>query len=284
MERDYDRIEQAITYLEANFRNQPDLARVASQVGLSEYHFQRLFTRWAGISPKRFLQFLTADYAASLLRTSDSVLSATYAAGLSGPARLHDLILNVNAVTPGELKSGGAGVLIRYGRHDSPFGECILAVTDRGICGLTFVHDGGADAQVDELEQRWPAAELVEDPRATGKIAESIFAGRNGVKPGPLALLLKGTNFQIKVWEALLRIPPGAAVSYEGIARYLGSPSASRAVGAAVGANPIAYLIPCHRVLRKSGALGEYHWGTARKKAILGWEAARGEAVASQTG
>lgn len=274
MQRDYDRIEQAIHYLEANYRAQPDLAQVAAQAGLSEYHFQRLFTRWAGISPKRFLQFLTADYAATLLRSSSSVLSATYAAGLSGPGRLHDLILSVNAVTPGELKSGGAGVLIRYGRHDTPFGESVLAVTERGICGLSFVHEGGAEAQIEELERRWPAAELVEDPRATSAVAASIFGGRNGEKPRPLAVLLKGTNFQIKVWEALLRVPPGAAVSYEDIARYVCTPSATRAVGAAVAANPIAYLIPCHRVLRKSGALGGYHWGTMRKKAMLAWEGA----------
>ena len=273
MSRDYQRIEHAIRYLETNFRQQPELAEVASEVGLSEYHFQRLFTRWAGISPKRFLQFVTADYAESLLRSSSSVLSATYAAGLSGPARLHDLMITVNAVTPGELKEGGANLLIRYGQHESPFGNCLVAVTDRGVCGLGFEHEGGISQQMERLEARWPNAELVEDSRATQPVINAIFAPPTGT-PRPLALLLKGTNFQLNVWSALLRVPPGSAVCYEDIARYLGLPTAQRAVGAAVGQNPIAYLIPCHRVLRKSGAFGEYHWGAARKKAMLAWEGA----------
>jgi AraC family transcriptional regulator of adaptative response/methylated-DNA-[protein]-cysteine methyltransferase len=267
---DYEIIESAIRYLEQNFRQQPELAEVAAFVGLSEAHFQRLFRRWAGISPKRFLQFLTAEHARELLRESRSVLDVSYAVGLSGGSRLHDLMLNVVAATPGEIKNGGQGLEIAYGFHGSPFGESLIAVTPRGLCSLAFVQNDNRDDVVAELRARWPQAHLIESDPQTRPAARTVF----GDSGGELTLFVKGTNFQIRVWEALLRVPPGRAVTYEDIAVNLGQPTAVRAVGAAVGQNPIAYLIPCHRVLRKSGVFGEYHWGSARKKALLAWESA----------
>lgn len=272
MEIDYLRIEKAIRYLDENFRSQPELAEVAGAVGLSEYHFQRLFRRWAGVTPKRFVQFLTADYARELLRSSATVLDAAYSSGLSGTGRLHDLIVSVDGFTPGEVRSRGSGLIIRYGFHDSPFGELILARTERGVCALAFLGDGGRDSAVEDLVDRWPGAQLVEDSAGTRSLAQRIFAPVNG---SPLPIHLQGTNFQIKVWEALLRIPEGGVTCYEQLAEAVGSPTAVRAVGTAVGRNPIAYLIPCHRVIRKTGAFGEYHWGAARKRAMFGWEAAR---------
>jgi AraC family transcriptional regulator of adaptative response/methylated-DNA-[protein]-cysteine methyltransferase len=272
---DYARIEKAILYLEKNFRRQPGLGEVARTAGLSEYHFHRLFTRWAGISPKRFLQFLTAEYARRLLRESPNVLDAAYEAGLSGPGRLHDLIVNIYAVTPGELKEEGAGLTIRYGVHSSPFGECIVALTERGICGLSFLSAGRADEALRDLRNRWVRATLRESPRATKAIADRIFDPLQWRNISPLAVFVQGTNFQVKVWEALVRIPPGSARTYENIAIGVGSPRAVRAVGSAVARNPVGFLIPCHRVIRKTGAFGDYHWGAARKKAILAWEAAR---------
>jgi AraC family transcriptional regulator of adaptative response/methylated-DNA-[protein]-cysteine methyltransferase len=271
---DYTRIENAILYIEGNFRGQPDLKEVARNAGLSEYHFHRLFTRWAGISPKRFLQFLTAEYARGLLRESRSVLDAAYEAGLSGPGRLHDLIVNVYAVTPGELKEEGEGLTIRYGVHPSPFGDCLLAITDKGICALAFLPGRGEGEAVEELRARWGKANLVLNPGATKAVAERIFVpARRGSTP-PLNVIVKGTNFQVKVWEALVRTPPGCAASYEEIAARIGAPAAVRAVGSAIARNPVAFLVPCHRVIRKTGAFGEYRWGPARKKAILAWEAA----------
>ena len=273
MKSDYQIVEQAIKYLETNFREQPELSDVARHVGLSEAHFQRLFRRWAGISPKRFLQYLTAQHARELLTNSRSVLDVSYAVGLSGGGRLHDLMLNVVAATPGEVKSGGAGMDIKYGFHESPFGEAMIATTDRGLCALAFVQHDDREHLLDELHARWPAAEISESKIATQKYARMIF----GDSAGDITLFVKGTNFQIRVWEALLRVPSGRAVTYEDIAFSIGQPTAVRAVGAAVGQNPIAYLIPCHRVLRKSGVFGEYHWGSTRKKALLVYESARSE-------
>jgi AraC family transcriptional regulator of adaptative response/methylated-DNA-[protein]-cysteine methyltransferase len=273
---DYTVIESAIRYLEQNFREQPELADVARHVGLSEAHFQRLFRRWAGISPKRFLQFLTAEHARALLSDSRSVLDVSYAVGLSGGGRLHDLMLNVVAATPGEVKNGGLGMQIFYGFHPSPFGESLIAVTQRGLCSLAFVQDDNREHLLDELQSRWPQAELVESPAQTRSVARAVF----GDASGEVTLFLKGTNFQIRVWEALLRVPAGRAVTYEDVAHSIGQPTAVRAVGAAVGQNPIAFLIPCHRVLRKSGVFGEYHWGSTRKKALLAWESAFAEASA----
>lgn len=271
---DYSRIEKAILYLGENFRRQPDLRDVARETGLSEYHFQRLFTRWAGISPKRFLQVLTAEYARSLLREAPSLLDAAFEAGLSGPGRLHDLTINVYAATPKELKEEGEGVTIRYGVHPSPFGDCLVAVTDRGVCGLSFPSpDFKADA-VEELGRRWRRASLKENPKATKDLAERIFDPARWRNASPLSAIVRGTNFQVRVWDALVRIPPGHAVSYEDVAVHLGAPGAVRAVGSAVARNPVAFLIPCHRVIRKTGDFGNYGGGAPRKKAMLAWEAA----------
>ncbi len=270
---DYERIERAILYLEKNFRRQPSLAELARNAGLSVYHFHRLFSRWAGISPKRFLQFLTADYARRLLSEPRNVLEAAYEAGLSGPGRLHDLIVNIYAVTPGELRKG-EGLTIRYGEHQSPFGRCFLAVTDKGVCALSFLAGRSAGEEVDRLRKRWAKARIIEDRKATRPVAERIFGLSGCGGTARLPVLVKGTNFQVRVWEAVVRIPPGHAASYGEIAARIGEPRATRAVGSAIGRNPAGFLIPCHRVLRKTGAFGDYRWGSARKKAILAWEAA----------
>jgi AraC family transcriptional regulator of adaptative response/methylated-DNA-[protein]-cysteine methyltransferase len=271
---DYTRVERAILYLEENFRRQPSLTEIARKVNLSEYHFHRLFTRWAGISPKRFLQFLTAEHARRLLRESADVLDAAYEAGLSGAGRLHDLIVNVYAVTPGELKGEGAGLTIRFGVHPSPFGDCFVAVTDRGICAVSFLFPERGREEWKELEKRWSRATFRESQAGTRDVVNRIFDPSRWKNGSPLSVIVRGTNFQVKVWEALLRIPPGFAVSYEDVAVFLGAPEASRAVGSAVARNPVAFLIPCHRVIRKTGDFGDYHFGAPRKKAILAWEGA----------
>ena len=272
MPDDYSRIEKAIHYLDERFPEQPDLSEVAKSVNLSPFHFQRLFRRWAGLSPKRFLQFLMLDYAKHALEESGNVLDAAYAAGLSSPSRLHDLFVSVEAVTPGEFKKRGAGLRISYGFHPSPFGECLLAVTDRGICAMYFV-TSSREAVLNEVRHRWPGAGFVEDAKATRQYLDRIFPGNN--RPGKLPIDLRGTNFQIKVWQALLEIPVGAVAPYEDLAARVGNPKATRAVGTAVGQNPIAFIIPCHRVIRKVGAIGNYHGGVNRKRAMLAWEAAR---------
>jgi AraC family transcriptional regulator of adaptative response/methylated-DNA-[protein]-cysteine methyltransferase len=280
---DYRRIEKAIQFLAENYHQQPSLDEVARNVNLSEYHFQRLFRRWAGISPKRFVQFLTLEYAKQALEESRSVLEATYGAGLSSPSRLHDLFVNVESMTPGEFKMQGAGLKINYGFHPSPFGECLLTVTKRGICGLGFVNEGNRTQAIEDFKRRWPAAEFQEDPTRTRTFIERIFGPRKSNGTRPVQLLLMGTQFQIKVWEALLRIPPGSVACYSDLARQLGKPLASRAVGSAVGRNPISFLIPCHRAIRKMGITGDYHWGATRKKAILAWEAARNSGESEKT-
>ena len=273
---DYLRVEQAILFLEKNFRSQPDLKEIAGSVGLSEYHFQRLFTRWAGISPKRFLQFLAVNYAKQLLGEAKSVLDVTYETGLSSPGRLHDLFVTHEAVTPGEFKQNGAGLSIAYGLHPTPFGECLLAVTERGICGLSFAPDQNRDKALVSLKSHWPQAQFYADAARTRPLAEQIFSiDTQQYGEPPLNLYLKGTNFQIKVWQALLKIPPGMVVSYNDVAVRIGQPGAGRAIGRATAQNPIGFLIPCHRVIRKVGQFGDYRWGSARKKAILGWEASR---------
>ncbi|MGH7972009.1 MAG: methylated-DNA--[protein]-cysteine S-methyltransferase, partial [Limisphaerales bacterium] len=272
MPDDYSRIEKAIHYLDERFPEQPDLSEVAKSVNLSPFHFQRLFRRWAGISPKRFLQFLMLDYAKNALEESGNVLDATYAAGLSSPSRLHDLFVSAEAVTPGEFKKRGAGLRISYGFHPSPFGECLLAVTDRGICAMYFV-TSNREAVFEEVRRRWPEASFVEDTEATGQYLARIFPQNSA--PGKLPIDLHGTNFQIKVWQALLEIPVGTVVPYEDLAARVGNPKATRAVGTAVGQNPVAFIIPCHRVIRKVGAVGNYHGGVSRKRAMLAWEAAR---------
>ena len=270
---DYLRIEQAITYLENHYKDQPSLEDVAANIGLSEYHFQRLFTRWAGVSPKRFLQFLTKEGAKELLGRSENLLDTTHQVGLSSLGRLHDLFVTTEAVTPGEYKSRGEGVTIHYGIHLTPFGKCLIGLTERGICHLGFVQTSEGDA-IDNLMADWKEARMVEDYRSTASLVGPIFDLRYNTRIKPLTLHLRGTNFQLKVWEALLTIPAGTVTTYEGIASRIGKPAATRAVGTAVGHNPIAVLIPCHRVIRKVGEFGNYRYGKLRKKALLAYESA----------
>jgi AraC family transcriptional regulator of adaptative response/methylated-DNA-[protein]-cysteine methyltransferase len=266
---DYARIEKAIRYLDANRAEQPELADVAKYVGLSPAHFQRMFTRWAGISPKRFLQHRTAQVVKRLLRENRRVLDASYEAGLSGSSRLHDLIVNAEAVSPGEYQKAGEGLTVKYGFHPSPFGECLIAVTPRGICHLAFVNPVSRHDALARLEHDWPRAELIADQAATRAAIAAAFPIGGNKKLPPLSLHIKGTNFQLKVWEALLKIPDGAVTTYGDIAASLESPDASRAVGTAVGSNPVSWLIPCHRVIRSTGELGGYAWGIERKKVML---------------
>ena len=268
---DYLRIEQAITYLENHYKDQPSLEEVAANIGLSEYHFQRLFTRWSGVSPKRFLQFLTKEGAKELLNRSENLLDTTHQVGLSSLGRLHDLFVSTEAVTPGEYKSRGEGITICYGIHLTPFGKCLIGLTERGICHLGFVQTSEGDA-IDNLIADWKEARMVEDYRSTAALVEPIFDLRYNTRIKPLTLHLRGTNFQLKVWEALLTIPAGSVTTYEGIASKIGKPGATRAVGTAVGHNPIAVLIPCHRVIRKVGDFGNYRYGELRKKALLARE------------
>ena len=268
---DYDRIEKAILYLDRHFLDQPRLDQLARAVGLSEFHFQRLFRRWAGISPKRFIQVLTAGYARELLRQSRPVLETALDAGLSGPGRLHDLIVNVDAVTPGQVRRAGDGLAIAVGIHPSPFGQCLIGLTERGICALEFLEPKAEAQALAGLRSRWPRAILDEQPRSTQATVNQIFANARR----PLALLLHGTNTQIKVWEALLRIPPGCLATYQDVASQIGLPRSSRAVARIIGQNPVAFLVPCHRVIRQTGAFGGYRWGEVRKRAILGWELGR---------
>jgi AraC family transcriptional regulator of adaptative response/methylated-DNA-[protein]-cysteine methyltransferase len=283
LSQDYERIEQAIRFLQSHHDEQPALREMAQNVNLSEYHFQRLFSRWVGISPKRFMQYLTKEQAKHLLTQSKDLLSVSHATGLSGPSRLHDLFVTCEAVTPGEYKQRGEGVEIRYGIHSSPFGECLVAKTDRGICNLMFVQDHERDAAITFLKDNWPAAEFTEDYGGTRVVIEQMMELFQTRSSTPLRLFLSGTNFQIKVWEALLQIIPGSVVSYEDVAIHIGMPGASRAVGNAISRNPIPVLIPCHRVIRKSGEFGGYRWGASRKKALLGWEMAKVDLVRPET-
>jgi AraC family transcriptional regulator of adaptative response/methylated-DNA-[protein]-cysteine methyltransferase len=272
---DYNKIEKAITYLEKHHHEQPSLSEIAEHITLSPYHTQRLFKRWAGISPKQFLQYLTLEYAKTILENSGSLLDAAYEAGLSGTGRLHDLFITFDAVTPGEFKHQGEDTLIQYGAHSTPFGHCLIGVTSRGICWLSFYGAEGKERSLRELVQQWRGARFEESPGTTAAYAKTIFG--HGVTPGqkPLTLYLKGTNFQIKVWEALLNLPEGGLFAYESLAAVIGKPNATRAVATAIGQNPVSYIIPCHRVLRKTGEVTGYRWGPARKKAIIAWEAAQ---------
>ena len=268
MEPDYDVVESLIAHIREHQMGQPTLGELSVIAGMSQSHLQRVFQRWSGVSPKRFLQFLTADAARNMLRTDASVLNTAYEVGLSGPGRLHDLMVSVDAMTPGEIKAGGADLTIHYGVHDSPFGQVFIANTQRGICAINFdPTEGLARLAVD-----FPHAMRVEDPSVTEPLARRVFGGMT--IDVPLSVLVKGTNFQVKVWEALLRIPEGTTTTYGNIAQAIGRPTAVRAIGSAVGKNPIGYLIPCHRVLRADGGLGGYHWGESRKAAVLTREAA----------
>ncbi len=283
---DYARIERAITYLETHWMQQPALADVAAHVSLSPAHFQRLFTQWAGVSPKKFAQFLTLDYARRGLRSGQTLEIVADGAGLSGPSRLHDLLVTLEGVTPGQFARAGSGLTLRWAVLNSPFGAFLLAATpDDRVTHLAFLStetDAFATAFT-HLRATWPAAALVEDPVGLATLAERIFPSAPHPHPAepataarsPLALLICGTSFQLRVWEALLRLPLGAVASYDAIGTAIGAPTASRAVGTAVGANPVAWLIPCHRVIQKSGRFGAYRWGAARKRALLGWEAAQ---------
>lgn len=266
---DYARIERAIRYLDAHREEQPVLADVARDAGLSPAHFQRLFTRWAGVSPKRFLQHRTAQVVKRLLREHRSVLDVSYAAGLSGPSRVHDLIVNAEAVSPGEYQRSGDGLVVTYGFHPSPFGDCLIAVTPRGICHLVFVDPVSRRGALERLRHDWPRAEIRADQAATREAAARAFPAGGRASRRPLSLHVKGTNFQLKVWEALLSIPEGGVATYGDIASALHAPGASRAVGSAVGSNPVSWLIPCHRVIRATGELGGYAWGIERKKVML---------------
>lgn len=278
LSQDYQLVEKAILFLQENATRQPGLKEVAAHIGMSEFHFQKVFSRWAGISPKRFLQFLTKENAKALLERT-SVLSAAYQAGLSGPGRLHDLIVQTEAVTPAEYRARGAGVEIAYGFHPTPFGECLLGLSGRGICFLGFV-TGERTSTLGALRANWPNSRLLPDEQHTRLVVEQIFASfGDGQLPAgelaPLRLHLRGTNFQLKVWEALLRLPSPALSSYSTLASQVGCPGSARAVGNALAHNPVALLIPCHRVLQKAGGFGNYRYGSARKQAILGWEMAK---------
>ncbi len=266
MKTDYELIERAIDYLSRNYPDQPELGALAQHLKLSPFHLQRLFKRWAGISPKQFTGYLTLQQAKDLLAKSRSVLDTALDSGLSGPGRLHDLFVTMDAVTPGEFKASGLGLTLHYGIHPTLFGNCLIAVTPKGICHLSFDSKITKHSAVRELKSRWKNAALVRDDRKTSAVIRKIF--KSG-KKNRLNLFVKGTNFQLKVWEALMKVPPGAIISYEDLAAAIKNPAAVRAVGTAVGANPISYLIPCHRVIHKSGVLNGYRWGSSRKKAML---------------
>ncbi len=272
----YQRIEQAIRYLEENFQRQPELDEVAEKVHLSPFHFQRLFTDWVGISPKRFLQFLTVDFLKQKLQESRNLVEAADAAGLSSQSRVYDLFTTLEAVTPQEYKLSGSGIAVEYGFHDTPFGTCLIGVTDRGICWLSFLSDEATPkSEMESLKEHWHQSVFRQNQALTQGMVNQIFDKHDIASQQKLHLFVKGTNFQVKVWEALLRLPMGSVTTYQGIAEKIENPKAMQAVGSAVGSNHIAYLIPCHRVIRKDGVLGEYRWTAMRKKSIIGWEMAR---------
>jgi AraC family transcriptional regulator of adaptative response/methylated-DNA-[protein]-cysteine methyltransferase len=281
---DYDRIAAAIRFIGKSAKEQPSLEGIAAHIGLSPWHFQRLFTRWAGVSPKRFLQHVTVEAAKRCLEESAPILETAFAVGLSGPSRLHDLFIHAEAVTPGGWKSSGRGMELRWGLHASPFGICLLALSPLGICSLQFLDadasgsspEDAAAAALSLLQRKWKNADLVRDDAAGAPVIAGIFGAR---KPGSaFSLHLRGTNFQLKVWKALLEIPEGSLASYGRVAEAVECPGAARAIGSAAGENPIAFLIPCHRVLRENGDFGGYRWGLERKRAMLGRELlARGQ-------
>lgn len=272
--KDFQRIEKAIQFIEENFKYQPTLDQMAQSVHLSKYHFDRLFKRWAGISPIQFMQFMTLDYTKQRLIESKSLLETALDAGLSGTSRLHDLFVTFEAMTPGDFKKQGSGLQISYGACDSPFGECLLATTQRGICYFGFIDSGRRSETLGQLFDTWPGSEFIENPAAVCPMVHDIFRIDHQKSARPFNLQIKGTNFQINVWKALLDIPKGFIVSYQDIASYIGHPKAFRAVANAIAINPVAYLIPCHRVIAKSGKIHQYRWGSLRKKALIGWEAA----------
>ena len=271
--RDYEMVKATLAFIHENWREQPSLETIAEQAKLSPAHLQRLFTRWAGLSPKAFLQAVTLDHARGLLRDSASILDTAYEVGLSGPSRLHDLFVTHEGMSPGSFKAKGKGLTLSYGFHDCPFGRALIMIADQGLAGLAFADDGEERAALDDMMSRWPEANYVEDWLATKPFADRIFKPENWRPDQPLRVVMIGTDFEIRVWETLLRIPLGKRSTYSDIANHLGKPNAARAVGSAVGRNPISFVVPCHRVLGKSGGLCGYHWGLTRKRAILGWEA-----------
>lgn len=270
---DYERVQSVLAHLTENWRDQPSLEELAAPLGISAEQLQRLFTRWAGLTPKAFLQALTLDHARVMLKDSASILETALEVGLSGPSRLHDLFVTHEGMSPGAYKTKGAGIAIAYGFHPSPFGLALVMVTDYGLCGLGFSDGLGKDASFADMKRRWPNAQYTEDVTKTGPYADQIFAPEKWRDGRPLRVTLIGSDFEIRVWETLLKIPMGRAVTYGDIAHSIDKPKAARAVGAAVGRNPISFVVPCHRVIGKSGALTGYHWGLTRKRAILGWEA-----------
>jgi AraC family transcriptional regulator, regulatory protein of adaptative response / methylated-DNA-[protein]-cysteine methyltransferase len=271
--RDYELVRQNLEYLREHWREQPSLEVLAGKNGMSTAHLQRLFMRWAGLSPKAFVQALTIDHARKLLRDSTSVLDTAYEVGLSGPSRLHDLFVTHEGMSPGYYKARGKGLAIRYGFHDCPFGKALVMVTDYGICGLAFSDPGNEHDTFEDMKRRWPDASYVADVAATAPIVSRIFEPAKWQTGTPLRIVFIGSEFETKVWQTLLKIPIGQATTYSDIAAHIGNTKASRAVGSAVGKNPISFVVPCHRVLGKSGSLCGYHWGLTRKQAILGWEA-----------
>lgn len=273
---DYERIAKAITFIETRLNSQPSLNEIAEHVHLSPYHFQRLFSRWAGVTPKRFLQVLTLERAKQLLRESKPVLEVSDALGLSSGSRLYDHFVQLEAVTPGEYKMGGSGMTIEYALHNTPFGKSFIATTSRGVCSFSFLEDMDISEHLADLRRKWPHATMRENRQQTLAVIQTMFGGEQ--KPDrPVSLYVTGSNFQVSVWKALLQIPPATVASYSQIASAIGHPASARAVGQAVGANPVAFLIPCHRVIQQSGKLGGYHWGEIRKHAIHAWESARYE-------
>ena len=270
---DYEVVRRAIGYIRNHWREQPEIEAIADAASVTPTELHHLFRRWAGLSPKAFLQALTLDRARQLLRDSASVLDASYEVGLSGPGRLHDLFVTHEAMSPGEWKAGGAGMTLAYGFHPSPFGTAIVIASGRGLAGLAFADPGEEHAALADMQRRWPRASYVEDRAGTSALAQRIFDTRLWRADQPLRVVLIGTDFEVRVWETLLKIPMGRAVCYSDIAARINSPKASRAVGAAVGKNPISFVVPCHRALGKGGTLTGYHWGITRKQAMLGWEA-----------
>lgn len=271
---DYETVRRVIEMITLDYREQPSLETIADALGQSPTQLQKLFTRWAGLSPKAFLQAVTLDHAKRLLGHEGlPLLETSYELGLSGPGRLHDLFVTHEAMSPGEWKAKGGGLTIRYGFHPSPFGIALVMATDRGLAGLAFADAGGEREAYEDMARRWPNADYLEDQEATRPYVGRIFNREQWSSDRPLQVVLIGTDFQVRVWQSLLKIPFGKAVTYSHVARDIGQPTASRAVGAAIGANPISFVVPCHRALGKSGALTGYHWGLTRKRAILGWEA-----------
>ena len=273
MKSDYQRIAQAIDFINANAKQQPSLEEIAGHLHLSPFHFQRLFSQWAGVTPKKYLQILTVDRAKQLLAQSKSLLDVSDSVGLSSSSRLHDHFVQLEAASPGEFKAGGADMEIQYSVADSPFGDVFIAVTPRGICKLSFLSNN-IDQHIADLHGQWPNARLIKQISETTKIVEALFAGEQNINE-PLSLYVRGTNFQVNVWRALLQIEPGCINSYGQVATAVGRPKASRAVGTAIGSNPVGFFIPCHRVLQQNGKIGGYLWGETRKHAIHAWESAR---------